>query len=533
MKTTKGLLLGGVSALLLWCAYPPVAWPLVVFVALVPLFICSHRLDPLRSALVWGVSGLAFSLANLAWFFTLRNYNVGWGYVLPGWCAGSIIRAFVFALFGFLDSLAWRVEKGKSVCFKLTALFLFEPFLWTGLEWCRSLVPGLEWNYIGTPICQMPLLSAPARWCGEIMLGALVIMVNGAVATAVENIFSCRRTEGTRGQISFCCFAESFVVFTVVASVFIAAKLTKPYADAEMKKFVLVQRNAPLPEQMDALLKQGFDSLGFYRNLLKGCDLKGADFIVLPESALREFGEDVRGEGSWKIAQTLSNMAEGASVIAGGISNTPSPRGRHIQTAAALYEFPRRPSCTEPSIYIKRNLVPFGEYNPLARWFPSLRTASYYVESPGTKVGVFRAKKIKLAPLLCFDCSVSECARDAAKRGVQAIVLISNNLWYAPSAQPRQHFWQAVSRSVETGLPLVSAGNAGITGVVDSDGVVRLLKDETGAALQCASGVLVQDVMVPKKYRETLFVRFGNIPLVCLSVLSLIVLIISKTRSRK
>ena len=92
-----------------------------------------------------------------------------------------------------------------------------------------------------------------------------------------------------------------------------------------------------------------------------------------------------------------------------------------------------------------------------------------------------------------------------------------------------QHFWQAVSRSVETGLPIVSAGNAGVTGIVDSDGSVRVLKDESGAAMQCAPGVIVQNVNIPKKYQETLFVRYGNVPLVFLFVLSFVSFTIIKT----
>ena len=530
MKITKGFLLCGVSATLLWCAFPPVALPFVVFIAFVPLFICSRRLAPWRSAIIWGLCGLGFSLASLAWFFTLRNYNVGWEFVFPGWCAGSVVRGLIFALFGFLDAVVWKGGEAKrNVCFKWMILLLVEPFLWTGLEWARSLVPGLEWNYMGTPICQMPLLSAPARWCGEIMLGALAVMVNSAVATALENIVTARRNEVNGWRISFGMFREFVVVVAMVAFVFVVAKVTMPEVETVAKKFVLVQRYAPLEGEMEELRKQGFDSLGCYRGLLKNHDLKGTDFLVLPESSLKEFGADVRSEEAWNVVEVFSGMADGAAVIAGGESNTPSPRGRYIQTAASLYEFPREQPDKEPSVYVKRNLVPFGEYNPLARWFPSLRTASYYVEAPGTKTGVFRSKGIKLAPMVCFDCSSSEYVRDAAKMGVQVIVLISNNLWYTPSAEPMQHFWQAVSRSVETGLPIVSAGNAGVTGIVDSDGSVRVLKDESGAAMQCAPGVIVQNVNIPKKYQETLFVRYGNVPLVFLFVLSFVSFTIIKT----
>lgn len=523
-------LLAGVSAALLWCTYPPVGLPYIVFIALVPLFVCSRRLKPLQSALVWGVGGLLFNFANLSWFFTLREHNVGWEYILPGWCVGSLIKAFIFALFGLLDAYIWRCgDRERPSGYKWLVLFLTEPFIWTGLEWVRSQIPGLEWNYIGTAICQMPLLSASARWGGEIMSGALAIMVNSTLATVFENFSVARQKEATGSRISFKPFKELFVVLGVVTLIFVVSKLAVPDVETETRKFVMVQRYAPLEVEMDELKKQGFDSLEYYKDLLNTYDLKGADFVVLPESSLKEFGMDVRAEGAWNVAKTLSDMADGASVIAGGESNTPSPRGRYIQTAAALYEFPRNSRAKDPPVYIKRNLVPFGEYNPLAKWFPSLRTLSYYVEAPGTKTGVFHSKGITLSPLICFDCSSSEYARDAAEKGVQIFVLISNNLWYTPSAEPMQHFWQAVSRAVETGLPLVCAGNAGVTGAVDSDGSVKMLKDGNGAPLQCAPGVFALDVKVPKKYKKTPYVLFGDFPLLGLFALSFVSLIVIKT----
>lgn len=529
VKLKTGIFMGGLAAVLLWCAYPPVGLPFLVFFALVPLFICSRRLKPWQSALVWGLAGLAFWMMNFSWFIMLRNHSVGWRFVLAGWLVGPVIRAFIFAVFGYVISFVWKsVECGRTKWAKWLVLLLVAPFLWTGLEWLRSLVSIIRLTYLGTALCQIPVLSAPARWGGEIMLGSLAVMVNGAFALAIENI-GALRIKGISIKSLWGAFFEVFVVCCFVSLIFVAANISVPEGETVTKKFVLVQRNAPLPMQMQQLIDDGFDFEGYYKDLLRNCDLKDSDFVVLGESSLYEFGNDVRGDGAWKITEMLSDMADGATVIAGGKSNTPSPRGRYIQTAMALYEFPRNQRVKEPSVYIKRNLVPFGEYNPLAEWFPSLRTASYYVERPGTRLGMFRSKNIKLSPLICSDCFVSEYARDAASCGAQVLVLISNNLWYAPSSEPLQHFWQAVARSVETGLPLVTAGNAGVTGVVNLDRSADYLKDEDGRALQCAPGVFVYNVNVPKNYKETLYVRFGDAPLVGLFLLSIASIIIIKT----
>ena len=505
-----------VSSVLLWLAYPPVGCAWVVFVALSPLLAISRFNIPCRAAAIWALAGLLFWFANFSGFAVLRNHGVEWKFVLLGLVVGPLLRTLFFALFGFMSAYTWRrVARNPSLRFKLCSILLVEPFLWAGCEWLRvSASLGMEGVHLGTAVCQIPGLAWPARFGGEFLLSAIAVLANGAIVSLVSAIAQKRLS---------CCTIEIALPCVLVAILAIAAR---PHDDGrqlmKQMRVVLVQRNAPLKSQVEKMLSGGFDPYGHYAGLLSGIASEPADLVVLPENAMDDFGSDIRGVEAWKAMKFVSEKAKASAVVAGGQSNTPASHGRYIQSAAALYAFPREDGNTEPQIYIKRMLLPFGECNPLAKWIPALRDASYFVESPGTEVGLFRHNGFRVAPLVCFDGFVSRPARESAAAGAQMLVLISNDLWYTPSSLPMLHFWQAVARSVETGLPLVSAGNVGVTGVALPDGSVRYLENRTtGKPLMAAAGVMRETVDVSLLPIRTFYTRFGDLPLLCLAAMAL------------
>ena len=267
------------------------------------------------------------------------------------------------------------------------------------------------------------------------------------------------------------------------------------------------------------MLKDGYDPYDSYSTFIDASSPRPVDLVVLAESSLHEFEKDVRGEAAWKFAELLSAKTGGAAVLAGGQSITPSARGKHIQTAAALYTLPYSEFNSEPQVYIKRKLVPFGEYNPFAKVIPALRTASYFVETPGTEVGLFKLKRTRISPLICADILVPQYALESARAGAQLLVMISNNIWYTPSSWPLQHGWQTIARAVETGLPLITAGNVGLTGVVSPNGTATWLCDSTtGRPLMNDAGLLYKTIHLPLIPTKTLYTQFGDMPLLTLSL---------------
>jgi apolipoprotein N-acyltransferase len=199
---------------------------------------------------------------------------------------------------------------------------------------------------------------------------------------------------------------------------------------------------------------------------------------MLPESSL---DADPRHDRFLDLALSALAADHDADVLAGG--NTPAPHDRLFNTV-----FHYRPQAADPEqptgtgrtaeLYSKRHLVPFGEYVP---W----RAALSFIEElqqvptdyePGPGPTVFAVGDHRAGALICFESAFPALARQYARRGADALVVLTNNRSYRRSANSAQHLAMGQFRAAETGRPLLQAAISGITAVVDHTGRVR---DET------------------------------------------------------
>jgi apolipoprotein N-acyltransferase len=118
------------------------------------------------------------------------------------------------------------------------------------------------------------------------------------------------------------------------------------------------------------------------------------------------------------------------------------------------------------------HLVPFGEYVPLSDLFGRFGLRQL-VPAEFTAGPLRRALAAPFTPpflpLICYEAIFSGEIVGASQ--TPAFLLnITNDGWFGRSTGPYQHFHQARVRGVEEGLPLVRAGNTGISAVIDSYG---------------------------------------------------------------
>ncbi len=131
--------------------------------------------------------------------------------------------------------------------------------------------------------------------------------------------------------------------------------------------------------------------------------------------------------------------------------------------------------------YDKVYLLLFGEYVPLIQHFPWLyeKVPSLGNLEPGASLKVIEADlwdkgPVRLGTLVCYEGILPRFARGLAEQRPHILVNITNDDWFAASAERWLHFALTVPRAIEFRAPLVRSTLTGVSAFVDPVGrVVR------------------------------------------------------------
>ncbi|MBP0577843.1 apolipoprotein N-acyltransferase [Labrys sp. LIt4] len=124
--------------------------------------------------------------------------------------------------------------------------------------------------------------------------------------------------------------------------------------------------------------------------------------------------------------------------------------------------------------YDKVHLVPFGEYLPYQSLLESLGFEQLTQQRGGFSTGPgLRTLDIPNAPpagiLICYEAIFPGEVIDPANRPGW-LLNVTNDAWFGMTPGPYQHFAEVRARAIEEGLPVVRAGNNGISAVIDPVG---------------------------------------------------------------
>ncbi len=506
---------------LLWASFPPMGEMTDVLFALAPLLWLARQRDVKRNVRTWFGNGLLFWVATLSWMPAIVKNGgplplvvLGWG-VLAGYCA------LYFAAYGYLVSSYWSWVRGDLVHephrgygWRLLGILVIEPVLWAGLELLRArLGGGFAWNQLGVAGVNAGL-GSPAGLGGVYLVSALIILVNGTIASIVERVFR----QGSHLS-SWVRPLETILPLLLVWGCFESAKwLGVREAHSPLSLRVgLIQRNFPSVFERN----RRENPLQVYENLLRAVSYTKPHVIVLPESALCEMApaDSPRAQA---FADWVCEQTGAGAVLAGGNRVD----GDKQYNSVGLY-FGQNVS--HPlQIYDKVHLVPFGEFIPGDKCFPILqRLAPVGSCTPGTlellslDLPCFDTP-VRLGVAICYEDTDSAQMRRLAAMGAEALVFVTNDSWFSQSNETVSHAWQAVARAIETGLPVVRVGNSGVTGVIEPNGKATWLINNKGQSLVDAAGSMSATIDCFKcVHKPTLYLVLGDKPLACVFLLIL------------
>ena len=504
-----GMILSGVSALLLWASFTPFDWSPLAWLAVVPLCVLI-RLEraPRRLWLTTWTGGLMFWLPTLQWL------RLGHESMYVAWFALAIYLAAYWSAFVGLS----RVAVHRCGLPLVAAV----PLVWTGLEFCRAhLMTGFSWYQLGHSQYRWIELIQISDLLGAYGVSAVVVLSNAALAGLVPESWLSRLRLVTPVQLpselrhlpppsaadetspaDLRGLFRRQMASVLCGLVTVAAVLGYGYLRRGQAEFTAGPRVALIQGNFESSVKHDPAEFGqIYRTheLLTGYAVPyKPDIIIWPESMFRwpltdadpDLSENdlrrlapmvpVKHWSDPDVRKSLLEMSQktGANLVIGLDRFSVNEQGlKHFNSAAFV-----TPNRGVADTYDKQHRVIFGEYVPLRETLPWLKAFTPFSDEFGIAAGAspvaFRSGKWQVAPIICFEDTVPHLVRDVVRgtsrdQRLDCLLNLTNDGWFHGSSELDQHLITAAFRAVECRTPLVRAVNTGISAVIDGDGVIR------------------------------------------------------------
>ena len=427
----------------------------------------------------WPTGILKAGLAGLGFGFTFYFIELFWitnsisGFTsLPRPLVIVIMAllALYMALFPALFTAFWaglrqRCPKPGPVREFLTALAL--AGVWVALEEFRSrFLGGFPWHPLGLTQINNHYLTPLLPYGGVRLLSGLVVF--GGVCLGYGAAALAR---GGFGRSSFYALLLAAVFFgpgQVISSPAVSV-IQLPEEESIPTRILVVQPNIPQAEKWRPENREKIIA-GMFSLTRNGLTEK-PDLVVWPEAALPLLLE--RKTTLRKRIQALVDEHDCALML-GGPRYIQEPGEASPKLYNAVFFFaPHQPV----AVYNKIKLVPYGEFTPLADFFPFIgKLVPGLNYSAGTRLCTFAWKKLEIAPSVCFEGVFPAFTAGFFKTGANLLVNLTNDAWFGDSPGPRQHLLNIRLRALENRTWIVRCANTGISAVINPHGeIVKFL----------------------------------------------------------
>lgn len=397
-----------------------------------------------------------------------------------------------------LDSPAQRSPWLSSVN-NLRLAFLVAA-IWVAQEWLRSVVfSGWGWNTLGTALHGQLVVIQIAEFTGVAGLSFMVAFTNVIALATIRRFILETQVKPMRPH-----FDLTLTMAGIVGVMGFGLHAIDNRRETKPLNVALVQPNIPRDEKFSVeFAEKTFAKFTRLSRPVLDTSTR-PDLLVWPESAMP--GPVLGDELSHRFVMEFAASAK-TDLMLGTIDQDET----HAYNAALLVS----EAGAHLQIYRKVHLVPFGEYVPGRHTIPLLaRVVGDQVPDDfafGKEFTVFKLSgdKAKIAPLICFEDTIGDLARQFVLAGANLLVNVTNDGWFLRSAGSRQHLANAVFRCVETRLPMVRAANTGVTCFVNEFGsVTQILLDENGTPF--TEGTLTGQVAIAANPAPTFYVQHGE-----------------------
>jgi len=428
--------------------------PVVAYVVAVLMIAAYLRVLAGRTLRVGLLLGLVFGAG-------LLGVAVRWLSVIGSIATVPLVlfEALFFALAGL----------GLTSALRLRGWVLWAPSVWVLGEGIRSRVPfgGFTWARLGYLGVDTPF----AGWAkvGAVPLTSFIVALLAAAVLAVGvSLRRHLRGEATGGR------RRPVAMLAVLTGALAAGGTVMPAFTHTVghRTVAIVQGSVP---------GKGLDFLGQARTVTRNhlqattklaADvaagaLPAPDFVIWPENSTdidpltdTETAADINAAGA----------AVDVPVLVGAVLDGPGPL--EVRNVGLVWN----PGTGPGDVYVKRHLVPFGEYVPLRKILtPIVPMLDEFIPRdmvPGKKSGALDIAGVRIGDMLCFDTAYDDAARADVVDGAQLMIVQTNNATYTGTGQPDQQWQITKFDALAFGRTTAVASTNGRSGVIAADGSV-------------------------------------------------------------
>ena len=444
------------------------------------LFVLWQGASPGRAAWRGFLYGLGMFGLGVSWVYvSLHRYGN-----MPAPLAGFAVLLFVAGLSLYPTLLGWmqaRFFPARGAWHTILVL----PALWVLFEWIRGwFLTGFPWLNLGYSQVSSPL-AGYAPWLGVYGVSFFCALSAGLLAWGVRE----------PKKILTRCLP---VLILIWAGGWLAGNVDWVQPVGKSLQVTLVQGDVSLdnkwrPGSLRAIL-------GRYLSL--SAEASRSDLIIWPESAVPAYLDEI-DSGYLESLRRISQATRTDFLI--GVVERDQDRRHYYNSVVSV--------SSQPGIYRKRHLVPFGEYPPLDPLFAWLMQSlqipmSDFSPGPPDQPPLYAAGQ-KIGVSICYEDAFGEEVIRALPTAT-LLVNVSEDAWFGDSFAPSQRLQMARLRAQETGRPMLRAANTGPSAVIDPHGQV--------IARAPPFQVYTLTASVQPMRGATPYVRCGNIPVVMLAL---------------
>jgi apolipoprotein N-acyltransferase len=449
---SAGRLLTALAAGMAGClAFPPVGWwpAAILSVAALSLLV---RGTGKRVAFGLGtLYGLALFVPLLTWIRTIGD---------DAWLLLSLTQALELGLLALGLRLVARLRWSP----------LWSAGVWLLEEYLRGRYPlgGFTWGRWAYSQSAGPLLHL-AAWGGAPLVSFGVALSGSLLAAAALSLAPLRPGAPRVPRLALTAFAGALLV--------VLAPLAIPLPTAPQSRggaptvlVATVQGNVPRlgldpGAQRDAVTNNHVAATEALAADVAAGRRPKPDVVIWPENAT---DVDPRTDPQVNREVSAAVAANGVPMLVGAVLDGPGPN--HVSNAGLVWD----PATGPGAMYVKRHLVPFGEYIPYRAELGGLVTRFRQIPydfAPGTGDGTLQLGPAKIGDVICYEVAYDGLVRSSVEAGARLLVVQTNNATYGRN-ETSQQLAMARLRAVEHGRAVLVAATSGISAFIGPDGKV-------------------------------------------------------------